>query len=437
AVPVAWGTSRLLSLVIRSARGFDKFPTVGADYFLLLVAVEITLAAGCLAATGTSLWIGAKRASVSLRETNHTVAPRSRNWIIGLEVAVSIALVMAAIVSVVGFQTLSNQSGFDGQAVTAQFTGGFFNPELDRILSRIRGSPGVQAVATASALPLSGSRAMTTVKADSSSRGVRELHVWIIIVDLHYFSAIGTKIVRGRDFQSGDRGGQVCILSANAASTLFPEEEPLGKPLRDPACLVIGVAEDAHFRSMSEPADAVIYRLVRRTLPSIIVRAATSGLAIQAVRNAAQDKFRSIEPIEVSVDKDLRLWKLVTISGTLCAVLAGIILAVGFFGILSLQVAERRREVGVRIALGGSVARVSFALLTKLGPAVIIGLACGSAGALPAAAKLAELYHLNFQVVIACYLGSVVLLGLLMLAAVAAPLGRALAISPVECLAVE
>jgi ABC-type antimicrobial peptide transport system permease subunit len=172
-------------------------------------------------------------------------------------------------------------------------------------------------------------------------------------------------------------------------------------------------------------------------LPPIIVKAATSALAIQAVRNAAPDQFRSIEPIEVSVDKDLRLWKLVTISGTLCAVLAGIILVVGFFGILSLQVAERRREVGVRIALGGSAARVSFALLTKLGPAVMVGLACGSAGALPIAVKLAELYHLNFQVMITCYVGSVVLLGLLMLAAVALPLGRALAISPVECLAVE
>lgn len=441
AVPVAWGTSRLLSLVIQSAPGFDKFPAVGADYFLLLVAMGITLAAGGLTAAGTSLWIGAKRASVSLRETNHTVAPRSQNWIIGLEVCVSITLVTAAIISVVGFQTISNQSGFDGQAVTAQFTGGFFNPELDRILSRIRASPGVQAVATASALPLSDSRATRTVKAYNSSGGVRELFVWTVNVNLHYFSAIGTEIVRGRDFQPDDLGHGVCILSANAASALFPEEEPVGKSLSDPACHVIGVAEDAHFRSMSEPADAVMYRPVGRTLPRIIVKAATSGLAIQAVRNAAPDQippsFRSIEPIEVSVDKDLRLWKVVTISGTLCALLAGIILAVGFFGILSLQVAGRRREIGIRIAVGGSSGRVSFALLTKLGPAVSVGLACGSAGALPAAVKLAALYHLNFQVVIACYLGSVVLLGLLMLAAVAVPLGRALAISPVECLAVE
>lgn len=438
AVPIAWGAARLLPLAIQSAPGFDKFPAVGTDYFLLLIGVGITLAAGCLTAAGTSLWIAAKRASVSLRETDHTVAPRSRNWIIWLEISVSIALVTAAIISFVGSQTLANQSGFDGKAVIAKFTGGMFNPELDRILSRIRGSPGVQAVASADVLPLSDSRAMTTVKAYSSRGGVRELHVWSVGVTVPYFSAIGTKIVRGRDFQPGDLGGNpACILSSNAASALFPEEEPVGKYLRDPACSVIGVAEDAHFLSMSEPPDAVMYRLMKHAEPSIIIKAATSGLAIQAVRNVAQDEFASIEPIEVSVDKDLRLWQVVTISGTLCAVLAGIILAVGFFGILSFQVAERQLEIGIRIALGGSLARVSFALLTKLGPAAIIGLACGSAGASLAAVKLAELYHLSFQVVITCYLGGVVLLGLLMVAAVAVPLSRALAISPVECLTVE
>ncbi len=289
AVPVAWGTSRLLSLVIQSARGFDKFPTVGADYLLLLVTAGITLAAGSLTAAGSSLWIGARRASVSLRETSHTLAARSQNWIIGVEATVSIALVTAAIISVVGLQIISNQSGFDGQAVVAKFAGGFFDPELDRILSRIRGSPGVHAVATASGLPLTDRsvRAMTTVEAYGSSGDVREMDMWQVDVNRQYFSAIGTKIVRGRDFQPGDR--RVCILSAKAASALFPGEEPLGKSLRAPACLVIGIAEDVHFRSMLEPTDAVLYSLVGLAYPSIIAKAATSELAMQAVRNAAPD----------------------------------------------------------------------------------------------------------------------------------------------------
>ncbi len=439
AVPVAWGTAGLLSLAIQSTPGFDRFPTIGADYFLFSIAAGIAVAAGGLTVAGTSLWIGVKRASVSLRETNHAIAPRSRNWIIGFEVVVSVAMATAAITSVVGFQTLSNRSGFDGEAVMAKFTGGMFNPELDRILNKVRSSPGVQAVATANLLPLSNlGSGIETAKAYGSGGSVRQLDVWPEDVSVAYFSAIGTKILRGRDFQPGDLGQPVCILSSNAVSTLFPGEDPIGKYINEPGCRVIGTAEDTHFRSMSEPPDAVMYSLVRQALPPrIIVKAATSGLAIQALHNAGKDELSSTAPIEVYVDRDLRLWKVITIAGTLCALLAGVILAVGFFGIMSLQVAERQREIGIRIALGGSLARVSFALLTKLAPAVAAGLALGSAGAWLAAVKLAGLYHLNFQVAIACYLGSVALLVLLMLGAVAVPLSRAFAISPVECLAVE
>lgn len=438
AVPVVWGTTRLLSLAIQSAPGFDRFPTIAANYFLVLIAAGITLAAAILTAAGTSLWIGAGRATVSLRETNHAIAPRSRNWIIGFEVLVSVALGTAAMTSVVGFQTLSNRSGFEGQTVVAKFMGGLFNPELDRILDRVRSSPGVQVVATANFLPLSNfGSAVETAKVYGSSESVRELNVWPLDVSVAYFSAIGTKVVRGRDFQPDDLGHPVCILSRNAASALFPGEDQIGKYVNEPGCRVIGIAEDAHFRSMSEPPDAVMYSPVKQALPPIIVKAATSRLAIQALQNAGKDELGSIAPIAVYVDRDLRLWKVITIAGTLCALFAGIILAMGFFGIMSLQAAERQREIGIRIALGGSLARVSFALLTKIGPAVVAGLAMGSVGASCAAIKLAELYRLNFQVAIACYLGSVALLGLLMLGAAAVPLSRALAISPVESLSVE
>lgn len=438
AVPVAWVTADLLSLAIQSTPGFDKFPKIGANYFLILIAAGITLAAGVLTAAGTSLWMGAKRLSVSLGEANHAIAPRSRNWIIGFEVVVSVAMATAAITSIVGFRTFSGRSGFDGEAVMARFMGGFFNPDLERILNQVRGSPGVEAVATANLLPLSNlGSAIETVKAYGSRGSVRQLDVRPENVSVAYFSAIGTKIVRGRDFQPCDLGQAVCILSSNAASTLFPGENAIGKYINEPGCRVIGIAEDAHFRSMSEPPDAVMYSLARQSLPRIIVKAASSGLAIQALHNAAKDELSSVAPIAVYVDRDLRLWKVITIAGTLCALLAGVILAVGFFGIMSLQVAERQREIGIRIALGGSPARVSLALLTKLGPAVAAGVVLGSAGAWLAAVKLAELYHLNFQVAIACYLGSVALLVLLMLGAVAVPLSRAFAISPVECLAVE
>jgi hypothetical protein len=196
---------------------------------------------------------------------------------------------------------------------------------------------------------------------------------------------------------------------------------------------------------MSAPAEFVVYELSRHEWPLLIVKAATSGLAIEAVRNAVQvvvpgapnGGLSSLDIIQAQVNQSLRLWRVTTLSGTLCALLAGLILAIGFFGILSLQIAEREREIGIRIALGANLVDVSAALLKRLGPAVAVGLALGSAGAFLAGAKLTELYQLSAPRVIACYLASLVLLGFLLLAAAAVPLSRAFAISLVDCLSTE
>lgn len=192
---------------------------------------------------------------------------------------------------------------------------------------------------------------------------------------------------------------------------------------------------------MSGPADAAVYLLTKRPMPSVIVRAATSQLAIQALRNATQDVMPggldAVDTVQTHIDRDLRLQRLTTFSGSLCAVLISAILEIGFFGILSLQVAERRREIGVRIALGADLARVSALLLKKLSVAITAGLALGSAAAFVAAARIAEIYHLSLLLVIAGYASSLVLLAFMTLLAAVGPLRRALAVSPTECLTAE
>jgi ABC-type antimicrobial peptide transport system permease subunit len=110
------------------------------------------------------------------------------------------------------------------------------------------------------------------------------------------------------------------------------------------------------------------------------------------------------------------------------------ILGVGFFGILSLQVSERKREIGIQIALGANRTQVCVAVMKKLRRAVLTGLVLGSGAALFAATKLAELYNLSGGFVIGGFLGSLVLLGILLMAVASVPLRRALAVSPMECL---
>lgn len=451
AAPIAWGTARGLSLAIQSAPGFSNFRTVSPSGLLLLLAAVSALVAACLTSAGSSLWLGSKRTTLSLREVvAGRVAARSRSWIVGVEVFASVVLLSGAIVSGVGFQTLSHHSGFEGSAVLLEphvlLTYGFAG--VERMVSLIQNTPQVQAVATTSVLPLSGSSSSGTAEAHGPGGSVRQLRdVWLVAVTLHYFSAIGTKIVSGRDFTPSDLAGDpVCVLSRNAAEALFPNLNALGKYLSDPECRVVGVAEDAHFRSISEPADAVVYQLSKHAQLNIVLSAANTGLAIQAAHEAinavilqsvGSDRGVTMGTVQERVDKDLRLWRVTTLAGTLCALLAAIILAIGLFGVLSLQVAERQREIGIRRALGANLIHVSLALLRQLGPAIALGVVLGSAGALFAAEKLIEVFQLSAGQVLACFVGSLVLVGFLMLAAAVVPLSRAFAVSPVECLLVE
>ncbi|MGA2249292.1 FtsX-like permease family protein [Terracidiphilus sp.] len=137
------------------------------------------------------------------------------------------------------------------------------------------------------------------------------------------------------------------------------------------------------------------------------------------------------------IDDDLRLWKVITISGATCACMATIILAVGFFGIVSLHVSERRREIGIQIALGANKTQVCTSMMKRLRRSILIGLAFGSVGAILAAAGLAELYSLSARSVFGGYIAGLVLLGMLLAAAAYVPLRRALAVSPIECLSSE
>ncbi len=459
AVPLAYGITRILSLVARSAAKFDILAPFSPSTSLLLAAAGITLAIACVTGACASIWHGKKHPGSILGTWSGPVAARrSSSWIIGFEVFGSILLITIAVVVGLGFHRMVSQpSGFGvHNTVTAIIDPdmGRRNGEMSRIVGRIESSPGVQSVAVTSLPPLSGfSTSDEVVSTRGEDGALRRQHIESIGVSAQYFSAIGTKVVRGRDFINDDHAGdKVCVISRRVAAALFLRLEPLGKSIYQgdtgandqtvkPYCRVIGIAEDAHITSMSKPADAAVYVLIKNEMPFIVVRAATSELAAKAVHNAVQAvdpvALWGLETIEQSMNDSLSLWKVITISGGLCASMAAVILGIGFFGILSLQVAERKRQIGIEIALGASRTAVCLSVVKRFRLSVVLGLVLGSGLALWAAAELAKLYGLSIGFVIGGYLGSLALLGLLLLAAASTPLSRALAVSPMECLSSE
>jgi predicted permease len=465
AVPIVWLLMIVLSRIIQSVPGFRGFPTTSPSPFLLVSSMLAILTLALMASAAATIFQGSRNAGLNLRPGGNATASRSPNWIIGVEVFASILLVTIAVVDGFGFMKLVNQpSGFaSGDAVVASLDleGNASNSAADpsikvkRLIEQIEQSPGVQSVGEINVLPLSGSESRGALSVRGENGELRKQEIWPADVSVRYFSSVGTRIARGRGFVESDLAGDtVCVLSTRAASLWFSGRNPIGAYLYDsvdenpsnqaaePYCRVIGVAEDAHLKSVSDPAEIAVYRLSKAGSPNIVVRAATSGLAMEAVRNAIQavtpgSLTTGIDTIQAHIDDDLRVWRVVMLSGTLCALLAAIIMGVGMFGILSLQVAERRREIGIEIALGANRIQVCASVVRRLWRAVIIGLVLGTGTALPAAARLAEVYGLSIQFVVEGYLGSLAVLGVLLAASASIPLRRALIVSPMECLSSE
>ena len=386
------------SNVVQSIYGIDLFSITAPGPAVIASAVGIALVGGCGVAIFANLFRAKDWAGVNLVADSGAKSSRLSNWVIGCEVfACTFLMSIVAADCIATLKVAGQPSGFStrGAVTTTLESGGRPEREDGPNCGAVEVDPGVQAVATMNMPPLNGATASTSVGARNQDGLMRQQTVWPAVVSVRYFSAIGTRIIRGRDFERTDLAGDpVCVVSTRAASILFPGTEPLEKTLyrgtggkgdNAPAvyCRVVGEAEDAHFQSMSGPADAVVYLLTGKAMPTLVVRAASNSLAIQAIRSALQ----AIDPaapsagiftVESIVEKDLRMWKIFALAGGLCACLAAIVLSVGFFGVISLQVSQRRREIGIQIALGAGWKNVCLSLVGKLRLPVALGLALGS-----------------------------------------------------------
>lgn len=458
AIPLAWVIAHSLSLLVQSSDGLNSFPTAAPNITFLISGFIAATGAAVITAVSTALGQSDRRSVAALRATGTGVKGSSSSWIVGTEVFIAVFLIALGITGVVGAATLLHQtSGFAAHTVVTGSVGVIDADKksaiekMNRIIEQIKNAPGVQSVATMNVMPLSGDNARGgfAIRQKSGSFHVQQ-GMWPANVSLGYFSAAGTSVVRGRDFVSGDLAGDpVCLISMSAARALFGREDALGESIYSSPdgsgntyCRVIGVARDAHFTSMSAPPDQAIYRLTGGLAPNIIVRAANSTLAAQAIRNAAHSiapgtLTSSVAPIRVRMEDDLRIIRVLALFITLCSGITSLIMAIGIFGVLAIEVAACRRDIGVQIALGAGKLAVSQAVLKRFKSCIAAGFGGGSILALMLIVRLAGQYQVNLAIGVTTFIvGCLVLLSII-LGAIIVPLRRALAISPMECLRSE
>lgn len=276
-----------------------------------------------------------------------------------------------------------------------------FNGEL---MERLRREPGIERVALTDAPPI-GNIAMSMSETDSTGKTTPMIDV--VHAGLGYLETIGAQLTAGRFIDASDRAGSqpVAVLTETAARRLFPGGSAVGRRLPIHNLLVVGVIKDIRQRGLEEPPGVTAY-LARAQdehagLGATAFVARTSGdpMSLQAaVRRAVRSIDPRLPPPSItSMERRLsntvapRRFTFVLLGSF--AALAGLLAVVGLYGVLAYLVADRTREIGIRIALGADVARVRRMVIAQGMSLVLLGTAIGVAGSLAAAGTLETMVY--------------------------------------------
>ncbi|PYR75493.1 MAG: hypothetical protein DMF86_15110 [Acidobacteria bacterium] len=331
---------------------------------------------------------------------------------------------------------------------------------FDELFPRLRALPGVESVAAVMGLPLSGMNFNISFEIGGrppvppSQQPAMEVRV----ASADYFRTVGIPLKRGRYFTDDDRASapQVAIITESAARQYFPNEDPIGKTInlgwgRQGAKYraggrVVGIVGDVKDAGLNEPNPPEIY-LPYRQWPvesmSVLMRTAVPPRTLsEAIRrdvygvdaNLPVSNLRTLDEIVSRSISQPRFYM------TLLAVFAAVALAlaaIGIFGVLSYAVAQRTREIGIRMALGAASDRVLRLVVGRALALTGIAIVIGAIGATALARLLGALLFGVGPADPATFAAAAATLALVGALAAYLPARRAARIDPVRALAEE
>ena len=387
---------------------------VAPDARVLLFAAGVSLATALL--FGLAPALAASRVSLDgvLRGARSSHRGRRREALVVFQVALCTLLLAGAGLLVRSFRQLHNMDpGFDRDHVIT-FTAdpglsGYTQEQCDKLrralLERVRALPGVVSAASASRAVMRGSGVKTTVRPEGQTITQADfLNTSLNTVSPEYFDTMGMRILAGRGFQDADRGAKPARVLVNQtfANLFFPDIDPLGRRFGNSVqsqFQIIGVVNDAKYRSLREPMTPTFYNLgsddvfvlcVRtRTRPETIIRPVRRELA--ALDPALP--FIEVHTLAEEVDASAASERLTATLASLFGVLAAMLAALGIYGLLSYAVAQRRREIGVRMALGARPGDIGRMIGRQALALVTAGTAAGLAVAWVAAPAIRSLLY--------------------------------------------
>ena len=268
----------------------------------------------------------------------------------------------------------------------------------DRLLEKLRALPGVEGAALAGQIPMGGNGDSWGfhIEGRSQANPAEDPSVERYSVTPDYFRVMRIGLRRGRLFTAQDSSTAlpVLVLSETTATKLWPGQDPLGARVRiggatdTPWRTVVGIVGDVHHRDLAAPADLQMYLPQAQFTDSFLVATLRTSKAepealVAAARAAISDLDASVPVYDVAalddlVERSFADRRFTTELLGAFAMVALLLAAVGLYGVVSVMVAQRSREVGVRVALGArpaDILRLVFgAGLRTVGAGIGIGL---------------------------------------------------------------
>ena len=428
--------------------------------FTALASLAASLGVGAIAA-----WRAGRDGASTLRESGGgRAAARLRGGsLVTAEIALGLVLTVLAGLTMRTFAALrAVDPGFDAEHVVVARVGisgpRYRSPEAQRaffdgLLTRVRALPGVQAASTVNTRPFSGIGPATVVGSATAPVAGDSIVADVRFADPMLFQSLRIPLVAGSTFDTRDDidAPPRVIVNQAMARQLWPNESPIGKRARvmmfngiTPE--VIGVVGDVRLADARTPARATAYLAdTKFTSPSrdVIVRASGDATALVASIRAAVTSLDPAVPVyevttmDALIGRTLARDRFTAVLLAAFAVVSLVLAGVGIYGVFAGDVAQRRKEIGIRVALGapsgGVVAMVMRRALTR----ALIGVALGTAGALVAARAMASLLYGVGSADPASFVGVAVLLLVVAIAATLVPALRAARVSPLVAIRVD